>query len=79
MDSEEESTRDAGSTASVLRSRFEDRPATLFFHYPKCCAMETKYADRVSILEKANLTYKIAGSEYRCIVNSLEQNGFVKS
>ena len=33
---------------------------------------------RVYSIEKANLTYKISGSEYRCIVNSLEFNGFQK-
>lgn len=79
MESEEESTKDVGNSANLLRSRFEDRPSTLFFHYPKCCGMESKYLERVYNLEKANLTYKIAGSEYRCIVNSLELNGFTKS
>jgi hypothetical protein len=46
----------------MLRSKFEDRPATVFFHYPKCCDMETMYQDRVFVLDKANLKYKIAGS-----------------
>lgn len=63
----------------MLRSKFEDRPATVFFHYPKCCDMETIYQDRVFVLDKANLKYKIAGSQYRCIVNSLQFNGFTKT
>jgi hypothetical protein len=29
-------------------------------------------------LEKAQLYYKISGSEYKCIVNSLEFNGIQK-
>lgn len=23
----------------LLRSRFEDRPSTIFFYYPKCCGL----------------------------------------
>ena len=41
MDSEGESTQEPGNSAHLLRSRFDDRPPTLFFYYPKCCAMES--------------------------------------
>lgn len=41
--------------------------------------METPYQDRVFVLEKVNLKYKIAGSQYKCIVNSLQFNGFTKT
>ena len=63
----------------MLRSVFDDRPATIFFKYPKCCHIEQGESDRVYPVENAKLNYKISGSEYKCIVNALEFNGFRKS
>lgn len=62
----------------VRRSKFEGRPSTVFFRYPKCCGIEEREDSRVEAVQKADLTYKIHGSEYKCIVNSLEYNGFRK-
>ena len=43
MDSEEDTsvtTKDKNSiNAYQFKSRFDDRPSTIFFHYPKCCAI----------------------------------------
>ena len=54
----------------LMPSRFVHRPPTIFFFYPKCCKLEQNTEKLIS-LEKASLSYKIVGSEYRCIINSL--------
>lgn len=73
MDSEDdvETTATKTNKAHFLRSPFPDRPSTLFFQYPKCCGIENEENKRVVSIEKVHLTYKIYGSEYKCIVNSL--------
>lgn len=81
LDSEDglESRARGGNRIHMLRSIFPDRPATVFFKYPKCCHLEETETDRVYPIENAKMFYKISGSEYKCIVNSLECNGFRKS
>ena len=78
LDSEDPGQNRKGNKVHLLKSVFDDRPPTVFFRYPKCCAIEQVQSERVYSLEKAQLYYKISGSEYKCIVNSLEFNGIQK-
>ncbi len=60
-----------GAKVHLIQSIFKDRPATIFFKYPKCCGIEQTVNERVYCNQKIQLYYKISGSEYKCIVNSL--------
>lgn len=62
IESTEGGTQEKGTVVNMIKSKYEDRPATVFFHYPKCCGIEPIINERIFTLEKANLTYKIAGS-----------------
>lgn len=71
LDSEDVNDNKKGNKVHLISSTFQDRPPTIYFKYPKCCGIEQVDCDRVYSLEKAQLFYKISGSEYKCIVNSL--------
>ena len=46
----------------LRKSKFDGRPCTVFFRYPKCCGIDETEDPRVHAVQKANLTYKIHGS-----------------
>lgn len=71
LDSEDAKESRKATKVHLLKSVFDDRPPTVFFKYPKCCGIEDIESDRVFSIDKVQLTYKIVGSEYKCIVNSL--------
>ena len=47
IDSEDEGNTQKTNKAYLLHSPFEDRPSTVFFHYPKCCGIESEENERL--------------------------------
>lgn len=65
----------------LLKSKFKGRHPTIFFKYPQCCEIdnaknESTYQVRIQRVPKIDLRYRIYGSEYRCILNAFEYNGY---
>jgi hypothetical protein len=69
------------SNQVLLRhSKFPNRPPTVFFQYPEVCGITNNGGDcRVFPLQGRELRYKINGWQYKCIINSVEFNGFKPS
>ena len=68
----------------MLNSKFKNRPKTILFRYPTCCEKEPNERQlqglsKLAKGEDVQLKYRIYGSEYKCIVNAFEFNGFRKS
>jgi tubulin polyglutamylase TTLL4 len=65
---------------TLLKSVYEGRPATVFFPYPPQCERTRDNKDVVAITEyeekRYDLTFKIVGFPYKCVINNLQFAGF---
>jgi hypothetical protein len=68
-------------TPYVVKSIFANRPATIFFPYPKCCEQVRNNDQVLPMQGDFKLKYKITDSVcvYNCVIRALSEAGFTQT